>query len=111
VESEGYTTISESFFLEQDTTVNVQLQIVSIGGDETEGSIRFFPNPVRDKLFITNVHGKAEIKLIGLDGRIWWHKKLHTESVNYDVSDLPAGIYTLKMSSAGANHSSRLIKL
>jgi hypothetical protein len=111
VESEGHTTVSSSIYLEQDTTVNIQLQLVGISGTKTQGNFLVYPNPVSDKFFISNAPEGGNIKLIGLDGKIWWSKKLFSESAEYDVSDIPAGIYTLKMDSSGSNLIYRLIKL
>jgi hypothetical protein len=63
----------------------------------------FFPNPVRDKLFIVikpSVNGKYMVELFNNKGIKVIHTLLRPDNNNQelDISRLPAGIYMLKIS-------------
>lgn len=73
------------------------------------GNFSLYPNPARNKLIVTydqNVPGLLEI--IDMMGAILKTVELTTMSTEIDVSDLPMGIYLVKIK--GTEHISRLVK-
>lgn len=57
-----------------------------------------FPNPVHDVLTLRNLHGKQNVSLYTLDGRLIKSTEL-IENQSIDISNLPIGLYLLKTES------------
>ncbi len=60
---------------------------------EDEQSIRVFPNPAKDKLFIKGLSANAVCSLFNLQG----HLLLQTTSAELNVAQLPRGLYLLEI--------------
>lgn len=73
----------------------------------TSTTIEVYPNPVAYKLNINNLEGFAKIEIIGLDGKI--RTKCNGVST-IDVSQLPKGVYVLKMKSNKQISTTRFTK-
>jgi hypothetical protein len=73
--------------------------------------IRYFPNPVTDKLALTNLEGKFKnLNIYSVDGRIVLFKQIDfIDKTEIDISRLPSGIYIVEL--VQYNHSKiKLIK-
>lgn len=57
-----------------------------------------FPNPVHDVLTLRNLHGKQNVSLYTLDGRLVKSMEVIENQVIY-ISNLPIGLYLLKTES------------
>jgi hypothetical protein len=62
-----------------------------------ENTLSVFPNPVNDRMFLTNVNSNEIIQLLDLTGRIVLSTSYNTSGIN--VSELPAGSYVVSCSS------------
>jgi len=69
-------------------------------------SILFYPNPVRDELNVTGFHGKADIAIFDMTGRVV--KSVNTvpgnERISLDVSTLIPGIYFVEIYDKSGEH-------
>ncbi len=61
--------------------------------------IEVFPNPAKDILNIRNIGNYNTLEIIGVSGRIIYHKKLNEDNNVIDVSNLSKGIYFARLSS------------
>ena len=83
------------------TTGNIAIDDVMIENLTTEikdeninSSIKIFPNPATDKLFLKNANKNTEIKILNVYGQIIQLKMLNpNEQKAFDVSLFPNGIY------------------
>lgn len=98
---EGYQTVSDTFFLEIDTVLSVQLQQISNTMLKFAESIpvRIYPNPASDKLFIELpldlIYDK--IRIIDMLGRTCLSQNYTSCLLEIDVSVLPGGLYSIQI--------------
>jgi hypothetical protein len=95
VKMEGYRTVSDSLFLEIDTTVTTVLQPVTGTHPYAAMETEIFPNPVADKLFIRTDQRDALIFLLNPEGKILAERKIFRGINTIDVSRIPPGLYIL----------------
>jgi hypothetical protein len=76
-----------------------------------------FPNPAVDLLnikFEEDWMGESiQAEIVGIDGKIYKNSLMfpNTESIEKtDISELPKGIYMLRLSSTGSNSTLRFVK-
>jgi hypothetical protein len=74
------------------------------------------PNPTREKITLTFLaHSSAnEIKLMDLNGKIVFAQKFDATSQKkheFDISHLPAGIYTAELSGLSGNTRQKIVKI
>jgi hypothetical protein len=67
---------------------------------DSESDISVFPNPVRDNLEVKTKSGST-VSLISMSGSIIDSRIAGNESVWFDVSDLPQGIYLVRVVNSG----------
>ena len=80
--------------------------VVSIPENSIE--FRIYPNPARD--FITvNVTGAEEVWIFNSLGQMVYHETVPYEEDEIDFSDLPAGIYIVRLMGQGEERQSKLI--
>lgn len=62
-------------------------------------NIRFYPNPVKDKFVIESpiTTGNSQVSIFNVEGRKFSEHKISGDTREVDVSDLPAGIYIIKL--------------
>ncbi len=93
----GYRTVNDSMFLEIDTTVNIQLYLISdIATDKSE-DFRVFPNPSDDIIYIESHTTNASLRFIDPNGKVFLQTGLENGSSEIDVSSIPAGLYYLNI--------------
>jgi hypothetical protein len=82
------------------------LRFTGISGLSDQGGLPFgfnlYPNPASDWLHIDNSQGRlGRITLLNSAGALVLQNALHAGSNRLDVHDLPAGLYTLRMTDTG----------
>jgi len=95
IDAEGYQPVSDTFFLEIDTTINVLLQQVTFLRDERILTDWIFPNPATDHIFIHLGSGEAQVRLTNPEGKILKTGILEEGRNRFDLSGLEDGIYFL----------------
>ncbi len=72
---------------------------VYVGTSENTLAAAFiYPNPVHDNFSLHNLSGKETLRIYALDGRLVKTAKV-TGNQSIDISDLPVGLYLVKMQS------------
>lgn len=91
---------------------SVQNILLSSVKDQTYG-ISIFPNPVKDDLIIHADYPIERVTLCGVDGTLFmsFNNKLKEANIKMEVSDLPTGIYFVKLISAHENFIYKISKL
>ena len=92
IEEQGYHPVSDTLWLETDTVVNITLSPLTFTGDLDNGRFSIWPNPVGDKLNIQTNTPFAEIRIVGIDGRILMIREMYGNTGVLDVSKLPEGV-------------------
>jgi hypothetical protein len=95
IEKNGYRTISDSLFLEIDTTVKVVLQLTTNTDESATPATWVFPVPASHKLYIRTGSGSARAVLIDPQGRALMERRLNKGLNPIDVSGIPPGVYVL----------------
>jgi hypothetical protein len=93
------------------SSISVSLNVVVIGlPGITETNVRCYPNPVTDELVITNNGTKAAvIELYDLNGT--FISTVTVAKTGYiDMSNLPAGIYSLKVTNGATSGVQKIVK-
>lgn len=116
----GASTIAGTKIIQWDDNnqTNAQWKLISVsatksaqitkGNDEvTSSEILLYPNPVTNMATLENVPSNTEITLYDLTGKVLLTKKSSTGNVIFDLSNLKAGVYFIKV---GENRNIKLIK-
>lgn len=73
---------------------------IYVGGvginDPDQNSLTIFPNPVKDLMTIESTNNINEINLYNITGQLVLDKTVNAKKITLSISDLPAGIYSLK---------------
>jgi uncharacterized delta-60 repeat protein len=84
---------------------------VSLGLNElTLSNLRLFPNPVKDRLTISNSSSIEKIELYNLIGQKIFENYFLTDKTNIDLTNYKKGVYLLKIFSEGKVQTNKLIK-
>lgn len=93
----GYNAVSDSLFLEIDTTLTVFLEPATGLSTGRAGETLVFPNPAAKKLYIHTGVPEAEAMLLNPEGKVLTESRV-TRGLNMlDVADLPSGLYFLRI--------------
>ncbi|MCF8379222.1 MAG: T9SS type A sorting domain-containing protein [Bacteroidales bacterium] len=93
----GYRTLEDSLYIEIDTTVNFQLELISKIDLEEAGNFKIFPNPADDLVFINSNTPETWLRVLDPNGKVLILVELEVGSAEIDVSFLPAGIYFINI--------------
>lgn len=83
-----------------------QLQSVGQHMSDNYAEIRIYPNPVKDRIFISGITEGLQIDVISLGGKLMKSIKSEGSEIVLTVSDLPQGTYLLRT----ANSTFKFIK-
>lgn len=85
--------------------------IVSSASDSKAPEIKIYPNPAHNYLTISNMQNVQQIDIQGITGIIVWSEKLQDEEqITIPVSQLPNGIYFVRIISYGKLMTYKFIK-
>ncbi len=59
--------------------------------------IHLFPNPVSDKLTISGVEGSSRVLIYNVQGQLMFVQYIEGDKGTIDVSELPSGLYVIRM--------------
>jgi hypothetical protein len=91
-----------------DTSECFNVSVVGIT-QNTTNSFAIFPNPAHDKLTITGLSGEQTLMLVNTLGQVLILQPITDNEYTLDVSRLPAGVYTLRISTGSAIESRKVI--
>jgi hypothetical protein len=80
-------------------------------GQLEENAISLYPNPVIDNLIVNNLNNESKIYFYNLNGILMIYKFAETANEKIDVSSLPKGVYTIKISDNTGTKFSKIIKI
>jgi hypothetical protein len=84
---------------------------LSIGPKTLTTVVRVYPNPTSDYIHIEGLETGTSIELYDLSGKLVKNEKLKNNNAVLDVQSLPAGLYTLKITSKeGAVGTAKVMK-
>ncbi len=72
------------------------------------GQIRVFPNPTSGIINLSGLSQLAEVKIYSIQGKLL--KSEHQVENTFDISDLPAGVYFLNLTSGDTILKKRIVK-
>jgi hypothetical protein len=85
--------------------------VTSIGSVYDNSNITIFPNPATDKLTINGPENKdLKVSIYDLSGELLLEKELHNNNRNIDMSQLPKGVFIIKVSGEDCLIQRKLIK-
>ena len=73
-------------------------------------TLRLYPNPVRDKLFVTGDSRIESITVWGLQGNVLLRSNVQSSSATLSLGFLPKGIYVIQVKRADAISTQKIIK-
>lgn len=74
--------------------------------------ISIYPNPAHDLIYIdTGSDERFDLKLLGLDGKLLKASSLSSPHTTFDISDLPEGLYIVKLQSNLQTATQKIVKL
>ncbi len=107
--NEGYETITDSLWLEIDTTVAVFLSLPeSDGAMESLNDIIIYPNPASDYLNILSEE-TAKFKLINISGKILLERNICNGKNEIDLGSVHDGLYFIQIETERKIHKRKII--
>ncbi|MGQ0739908.1 MAG: reprolysin-like metallopeptidase [Bacteroidota bacterium] len=94
-------------------TTRVQLGTASRENELIVGNkVSVFPNPVSDKVTvkIDNLQGMADIRVFDMYGKMLQQKRTAAVNTWLDLSEIPSGIYIIKVMNAGKENTLKIVK-
>ncbi len=79
-------------------------------GDYVFQNINIYPNPVKNKLYISNLTDRSKLSLYDLQGRKVRFEKFKTKMTSFDLSNLEPGIYFLQVTLQNTSKTFKIIK-
>jgi len=76
--------------------------------EKADHTIKIYPNPAKDRVFIKENGNIRSIEIFSLTGRLI--KTLDKSSKSIDISDMMKGVYLIRIKSEGTDQSFKLIK-
>ena len=81
--------------------------VVPLGvNDNNDRSFKVYPNPANDVVYIRGTEGTANVTMFDVQGRVV--KQVSTQSNTVQVSDLPSGMYMIRIENNGVVSSTRI---
>jgi hypothetical protein len=74
-------------------------------------TLKLYPNPVRDELFVKSDTGIESIIVYGLQGNVLLRSNVHSSSATLSLGFLSRGIYVIQIKRADAVSTHKIIKL
>ena len=111
ISKDGYEQVSDTVYLETDTTIQILLEPATGLHETSARGIWIYPNPVKDKLYISFNEDEGELRLSAMDGKLIMIRKLFRGTGTIDLSGLPEGSYLLDLRSATSNWNQMVIKV
>ncbi len=75
-----------------------------------EAGIKMYPNPVTDIIHIENLQEKSTIFIFNMNGKLIIQKQVEEAKTKISVSDLPQGLYVLKIQTPLTEYQSKFTK-
>ncbi len=73
-------------------------------------SIKYYPNPVKDVLTISNDQNIEKVTIFDLTGREVFRKEINTKNSQLNLAHLSSGVYIVKTISNGKENSFKIVK-
>jgi len=97
--------------IENDHKINVSFILIDKVASVLQSECIIFPNPVKNRLNVTNESIIENIQVIDLSGKVCLNKQTNSKQVEIDLSRLTSNIYLLKIvSSDGISQTKRFVK-
>ena len=107
---DGYKDVFDSLYLEQDTTLYIQLDPLTGITDIQQMVPSIYPNPVQDKIYISFYEEKGNIHLLSMEGKLIASWNLFRGTQSFDMSSLSNGCYILNLQSEKSTWKQLVIK-
>ena len=107
---DGYKDVFDSLYLEQDTTLYIQLDPLTGITDIQQMVPCIYPNPVQDKIYISFYEEKGTIDLLSMEGKLIASWNLFRGTQSFDMSSLSNGCYMLNLQSEKSTWKQLVIK-
>lgn len=94
------------------TVLNTILGPVTVDESNEANPLQLFPSPATSELSIVCKNSRDNfVQIISMDGRVVDSFRTTQHQITYDVSELPAGIYSVRLAEAsGKTHNGRFMK-
>lgn len=107
----GYKTVTDSLFLESDTTLSISLETVTnTQSVHLDGLFVVYPNPFKSHFIVFSSHSEGTMVLRDLQGRKLFEKQLVLGKQTVQSADLPDGYYILNVKFGNHTHRVRVVK-
>ncbi|MCP4311569.1 MAG: T9SS type A sorting domain-containing protein [Bacteroidetes bacterium] len=93
VSKKGYESVTGLVKLENDTTVNVSMNLLSHAAFPGLDGLRLYPNPASTRLFIESPVRINRVELCDLRAAVLYNTDTNVKNLELDISVFPAGIY------------------
>lgn len=89
---------------------NVTVEASLSTNDLTNGKVRMFPNPVASELSIVAQDAVDTVEIYNMLGQVVASQSFTSNDVRMNISNLTAGAYTVKVTSAGNAQTMKIVK-
>lgn len=97
--------------IESNYRLPITVNLASLGIKEIESNnLKIYPNPVKDKISISNSADIEKIELYDLIGQKIFTNSFLTNKITIDLTNYKSGVYLLKIFSEGKVYANKVIK-
>lgn len=97
--------------IESNYRLPITVNLASLGIKEIESNnLKIYPNPVKDKITISNSADIEKIELYDLIGQKIFTNSFLTNKITIDLTNYKSGVYLLKIFSEGKVYANKIIK-
>ncbi|MDX2432823.1 MAG: T9SS type A sorting domain-containing protein, partial [Bacteroides sp.] len=94
---EGFSDLSGTVNLVNDTTININLKLSTINEDYESKWLKIYPNPVHSIIFIDSDQIISRVEICDLKTTVLVHKDLKSKNVTFDLTGYPVGVYIARI--------------
>ena len=77
---------------------------------DLENSIIIYPNPAENEISLSNITELSTVSIHDINGKLFIQRKVNTNNEVINVSQLPAGLYLLKISNQSGQQVAKFVK-
>ena len=76
----------------------------------TFSNLKYFPNPVKEIITLSNIEGNSQIEVYSILGQLMLSKNYNSQEINLDFSDYTNGIFLIKITSQNETKTLKVLK-
>jgi len=83
---------------------------LGVADEQTQKSIQFYPNPVKDILHLSAEENINQIQVLDMSGKVVYQNKFNQSKINIDLSHLKQAVYLVQITTQNQTSTIKILK-